>query len=54
MTNNAIFQPFTLGGLQLKNRIVMAPMTRNLSPDNVPNDNNLAYYRRRAEGGHNT
>lgn len=51
MTNNAIFQPFTLGGLQLKNRIVMAPMTRNLSPDNVPNDNNLAYYRRRAEGG---
>lgn len=49
--NNALFRPFSLGRLQLKNRIVMAPMTRNLSPDNVPNDNNLAYYRRRAEGG---
>jgi len=52
MTDNALFQPFNLGNLQLKNRIVMAPMTRNFSPnDNIPGDNVVDYYRRRAEGG---
>ena len=35
---NALFQPFELGSLQLKNRIVMAPMTRTKSPGGVPND----------------
>ena len=50
--NNALFEPFQLGNLQLKNRIVMAPMTRNFSPnDNIPGDNVVDYYRRRAEGG---
>ncbi len=29
----------------------MAPMTRNLSPDNIPNEQSLEYYRRRAAGG---
>ena len=47
----ALFEPLTLGTLELANRIVMAPMTRNLSPGNVPNDNVVEYYRRRAEGG---
>ena len=52
MSNNALFEPFQLGQLQLKNRIVMAPMTRNFSPnDNIPGDNVVDYYRRRAEGG---
>ena len=52
MTDNALFQPFRLGNLELKNRIVMAPMTRNFSPnDNIPGDNVVDYYRRRAEGG---
>jgi 2,4-dienoyl-CoA reductase-like NADH-dependent reductase (Old Yellow Enzyme family) len=46
-----LFRPFELGPLKLKNRIVMAPMTRNFSPGNVPNDNVVAYYRRRAAGG---
>jgi 2,4-dienoyl-CoA reductase-like NADH-dependent reductase (Old Yellow Enzyme family) len=51
-TDNALFKPFQLGNLQLKNRIVMAPMTRNFSPnDNIPGDNVVEYYRRRAEGG---
>jgi 2,4-dienoyl-CoA reductase-like NADH-dependent reductase (Old Yellow Enzyme family) len=27
-----LFSPFTLNGLTLPNRIVMAPMTRNFSP----------------------
>lgn len=43
-----LFQPFELRGLTLKNRIVMAPMTRSRSPGGVPNDENAAYYARRA------
>jgi 2,4-dienoyl-CoA reductase-like NADH-dependent reductase (Old Yellow Enzyme family) len=45
-----LFEPFTLNGVQLHNRIVMAPMTRNHSPNGVPGDDVAAYYRRRAEG----
>ncbi len=46
-----LFSPFTLNGLTLSNRIVMAPMTRNFSPRGVPGPDVAAYYRRRAEGG---
>lgn len=48
---NTLFQPFTLGNLQLNNRIVMAPMTRNFSPNNIPGEQTVDYYRRRAAGG---
>ena len=48
-TLSPLFAPITLGPLTLKNRIVMAPMTRTFSPGNVPNDLNVAYYERRAE-----
>ncbi|MEE4110717.1 MAG: NADH:flavin oxidoreductase [Halieaceae bacterium] len=48
---STLFRPFTLGPLELANRIVMAPMTRNMSPNNVPNERNAEYYRRRAAGG---
>ncbi len=44
-----LFQPIELGPLSLKNRIVMAPMTRTFSPGGVPNDLVVAYYARRAE-----
>jgi len=44
----SIFTPFELGSLRLKNRIVMAPMTRSSSPGHVPNAKNVAYYQRRA------
>ena len=47
----ALFQPFETRGLTLKNRIVMAPMTRSLSPGGVPGEDVAEYYRRRAEGG---
>ena len=47
----ALFTPFTIKGLTLPNRIVMAPMTRNFSPRGVPGADVAAYYRRRAEGG---
>ncbi|MEM6767763.1 MAG: NADH:flavin oxidoreductase [Bacteroidota bacterium] len=46
-----LFQPLTVGSLTLKNRVVMAPMTRNMSPGGVPNADVAAYYQRRAEGG---
>lgn len=46
-----LFQPFQYKSLNLKNRIVMAPMTRQFSPNGVPTDEVAAYYRRRAEGG---
>jgi 2,4-dienoyl-CoA reductase-like NADH-dependent reductase (Old Yellow Enzyme family) len=45
---NALFQPLTFKGVALKNRIVMAPMTRSFSPEGVPGENVAAYYRRRA------
>jgi 2,4-dienoyl-CoA reductase-like NADH-dependent reductase (Old Yellow Enzyme family) len=46
-----LFTPFTLNNLVVPNRIAMAPMTRNLSPDRVPGDDVAEYYRRRAAGG---
>lgn len=49
MTN--LFEDFSIGSMSLKNRIVMAPMTRNRSPNTVPGDKVVDYYRRRAAGG---
>ncbi len=47
----ALFTPATLGKLQLKNRIVMAPMTRCRASNNVPNELMVEYYRQRASAG---
>ncbi|MGB1118178.1 MAG: NADH:flavin oxidoreductase [Parvibaculales bacterium] len=47
----ALFSPFTLNGLEIPNRIVMAPMTRSHSPGGHPTQDVADYYRRRAEGG---
>ncbi len=49
MSTDTLFRPFSLKSLNLRNRIVMAPMTRSFSPGGVPTDNVAAYYRRRAE-----
>lgn len=48
---SALFTPVELGNLQLKNRIVMAPMTRSRAIDNLPNDLMVKYYALRAEAG---
>jgi 2,4-dienoyl-CoA reductase-like NADH-dependent reductase (Old Yellow Enzyme family) len=48
---DVLFRSFSVKSLDLKNRIVMAPMTRNMAPDGVPGAENAAYYRRRAVGG---
>ena len=50
MTAHELFQPFRLKSLELKNRIVMAPMTRSFSPGGVPTSEVADYYARRAEG----
>lgn len=47
----ALFEPVTIGGLALPNRLVMAPMTRYCSPGGIPGPDVAAYYRRRAEAG---
>lgn len=45
------FGPCVVGGLRLRNRIVMAPMTRRRSPGGLPGPGVQEYYRRRAAGG---
>ncbi|MEJ5112987.1 NADH:flavin oxidoreductase [Erwinia billingiae] len=50
MSDNVLFSPFTLKGLTLPNRIVMAPMTRSMAAEGIPGQANADYYRRRAEG----
>ena len=47
---SALFRPLTIRSLQLKNRIVMAPMTRLFAVDGVPGQPSADYYRRRAQG----
>jgi len=46
-----LFLPARLGTLELKNRLVMAPMTRNRSLGNVPQASVATYYSQRAGAG---
>ena len=47
-----LFSPITLGAITLKNRMVMAPLTRNRAGEGgVPHDLNVAYYAQRATAG---
>lgn len=47
-----IFSPYTLGSLPLKNRMVMAPLTRSRAEaGNVPSDMAIIYYSQRASAG---
>lgn len=50
MSDDVLFSPFTLKGLTLPNRIVMAPMTRGMAENGIPGTAQAEYYRRRAEG----
>ena len=44
-----LFEPYKLKNLNLRNRVVMAPMTRNQSPGGIPTSEVVAYYSRRAK-----
>lgn len=46
-----LFKPLAVGGLELRNRIVMSPMTRRASPRGVPTAAVERYYARRAQAG---
>lgn len=47
-----IFSPYTLGALQLKNRMVMAPLTRSRAEQgNLPSSMAVTYYTQRAGAG---
>ena len=46
-----LFSKTTLGPVVLKNRLVMAPMTRSRAIGNVPNDLMVEYYAQRASAG---
>ncbi len=41
---DVLVRPFSLGGLTLPNRVVMAPMTREFSPGGVPGEDVARYY----------
>ncbi len=51
--SSVLFKPFNLGELSLKNRIVMAPLTRNraIHGTDVPQAINAEYYAQRADAG---
>ncbi len=47
-----LFMPYQLGPYKLKNRFVMAPLTRNRAGEgNVPQAMNVTYYRQRSSAG---
>jgi N-ethylmaleimide reductase len=46
-----LFDPVRLGDIELANRLVMAPLTRNRAPRQVVGDLHVEYYRQRASAG---
>ena len=46
-----LFSKYNLGNLEMKNRIVMAPMTRSRAINNIPNDLMVEYYQQRSDAG---
>ncbi|NQZ75312.1 MAG: alkene reductase [Ekhidna sp.] len=52
MSNSILFEAFQLGRISLKNKVVMAPMTRSRADqDHVPTDIMATYYQQRANAG---
>lgn len=47
----SLFDPIQMGDLNLPNRVIMAPLTRNRSVDQKPGDLAVEYYRQRASAG---
>jgi N-ethylmaleimide reductase len=48
---NTLFTSYRLNGLELSNRIVMAPMTRSRAIGNIPNETMAEFYAQRAAAG---
>jgi N-ethylmaleimide reductase len=48
---NTLFDAFDLYGMALKNRIVMAPLTRSRAPHDIADERTALYYTQRATAG---
>lgn len=46
-----LFEPIYIGGMELKNRLVMAPMTLNLCRDGFVTERMISFFKERAKGG---
>ncbi|RKP51890.1 alkene reductase [Pararobbsia silviterrae] len=46
-----LFDAYDLSGRPLRNRVVMAPMTRARAPGNIPTEDTMRYYAQRASAG---
>lgn len=46
-----LFNKYNLGNIELKNRVVMAPLTRSRAENNIPNGLMAEYYQQRASAG---
>src|ERR1700749_2627323 len=46
-----LFEPITLGTVEIRNRIVMAGHSTGLADNYLPSERHVAYYRERARGG---
>jgi len=51
MKDYKLLTPFKSGAVELKNRVVMSPMTRCRAIGNVPNDLIAEYYKQRSGAG---
>ncbi|KJA24132.1 hypothetical protein HYPSUDRAFT_136934 [Hypholoma sublateritium FD-334 SS-4] len=51
MASSALFTPVKIGSIELKNRIVMAALTRNRAEDTYPTELMKEYYVQRADAG---
>src|SRR5512147_252826 len=52
MKNPKLFEPIVMGEFELKNRVVLAPMTRGRAGgERIPNDLMAQYYHQRASAG---
>lgn len=48
---SVLFSKFKLGSVELQNRLVMSPMTRNRAINNIPNTLMMRYYQQRSSAG---
>jgi N-ethylmaleimide reductase len=51
MSLDSLFTPATFGAIQLKNRIIMPPLTRMRCPGGIPSELNAEYYAQRSSAG---
>lgn len=51
MKTQTLLEPIQLGDIKLRNRLVMAPMTRNRATSTIPQPMMATYYRQRASAG---